>query len=131
MSMQDPVSDMLTIIRNAQMMGIKNVSLPHSNFKNKIIVVLKNEGFIENYDVTTTDNKKTLNITLKYYQDRPVIEKITRVSKPSLRVYCGFNELPVVRGGLGLAIISTPNGVMSDKTARAQKVGGEVLCLVE
>jgi small subunit ribosomal protein S8 len=131
MSMQDPVSDMLTIIRNAQMIGIKKVSLPHSNFKNKILMVLKNEGFIENYDESVKDGKKYINIMLKYFHDKPVIEKITRVSRPALRVYRGFQDLPVVRGGLGLAIVSTPNGVMSDKTARAQKVGGEVLCLVE
>lgn len=131
MSMQDPVSDMLTCIRNAQSMGIKSTRMPHSNLKNEILKVLKDEGFIDDFEVTVADSKKSLNVKLKYYQGRPVIEKIDRVSRPSLRVYKGYDQLPVVRGGLGIAIVSTPQGVMSDKTARLQKVGGEVLCTVE
>jgi small subunit ribosomal protein S8 len=129
--MQDPVADMLTRIRNAQTMGIKVVSLPYSNFKNQILSILKEEGFIEDFSLVTTNNKKNLEILLKYYQGRPVIEKIKRVSRPALRIYKGYDQLALVHGGLGIAIVSTPNGVMSDKSARAQKVGGEVLCTVE
>lgn len=132
MSMQDPVSDMLTRIRNAQAMGIETISLPHSILKNEILRVLKESGFIENFEsITTSENKKNLQVTLKYYQGRPVIEKIKRVSKPSLRVYRGYGQLSVIRGGLGIAIVSTPKGVMTDKSARAERVGGEVLCTVE
>lgn len=131
MSMQDPVSDMLTCIRNAQSMGIKQIRIPHSNFKSHILSVLKDEGFIESFEVVASDNKKNIQVALKYYQGRPVIEKIKRVSKPALRVYRGCDQLPVVRGGLGIAIVSTPKGVMSDKSARSQQVGGEVLCTVE
>ncbi|SRR5579883_3414919 len=131
MSMQDPVADMLTCIRNAQAMGIQKIRLPHSNLKKEILKVLKDEGFINEYEVVEADNKKDLQVSLKYYQGRPVIEKINRVSRPALRIYKGYDQLPVVRGGLGIAIVSTPKGVMSDKTARAQQVGGEVLCTVE
>lgn len=131
MSMQDPVADMLTRIRNAQAMGIKVVRMPYSNLKREILRVLQDEGFIESFEMLTTENKKDLQVSLKYYQGRPVIEKIDRVSRPALRIYRGYQEIPVVRGGLGIAIISTPQGVMADKTARAHKVGGEVLCTVE
>lgn len=131
MSMQDPIADMLTRIRNAQMMGIQKVRLPHSNFKAEILNVLKDEGFIADFEKIDFDNKKDLQVVLKYYQGRPVIEKIDRVSRPALRIYKSCNELPLIRGGLGIAIISTPKGVMSDRTARAQNVGGEVLCTVE
>jgi small subunit ribosomal protein S8 len=132
MSLQDPVADMLTCIRNAQSMGIKNVRMPYSNLKSEIVKVLRDEGFVDNYEVTDVgNNKKQLQVSLKYYQDRPVIEKIKRVSRPALRVYKGYDQLPLVRGGLGIAIVSTPKGVMSDKAARAQQVGGEVLCTVE
>lgn len=133
MSMQDPVADMLTRIRNAQTMGIQTIKMPHSNLKNEILNVLKSEGYIENAEAITDKNskKKTLQVTLKYYQGKPVIENIKRVSKPALRIYKGYEELPLVRGGLGIAIVSTPKGVMADKTARAQQVGGEVLCTVE
>src|SRR5579862_546612 len=131
MSMQDPVADMITRIRNAQMMGIRVVSSPYSRLKNEILKVLKEEGFIENYELVETDNKKDTQITLKYYQDKPVIEKIKRISKPALRVYKGYDQLPLVRGGLGIAIVSTPQGVMTDKNARTKQVGGEVLCTVE
>lgn len=131
MSMQDPIADMLTSIRNAQAMGIPKVRLPHSNFKSEILSVLKEEGFIENFETISNENKKDLSIILKYHQGRPVIEKINRVSRPALRIYKSCDQLPLVHGGLGIAIISTPKGVMADKAARAQKVGGEVLCTVE
>lgn len=131
MSMQDPVADMLTRIRNAQHMGIQKIRMPHSNLKMQVLFVLQTEGFIETVEAITTDNKKDIEVGLKYYQGRPVIEKITRISKPALRVYRGYDKLPTVRGGLGIAIVSTPKGVMADKNARAQKVGGEVLCTVE
>lgn len=131
MSMQDPVSDLLTRIRNAQTMGIRDVKLPHSNIKTEILRVLKEEGFIESYESIADGAKKDISIKLKYYQGRPVIERINRVSKPTLRIYKPCRELPQVRGGLGIAIISTPKGVMTDKSARSQNVGGEVLCTVE
>lgn len=131
MSMQDPVADMLTCIRNAQAMAIKKIKIPSSGFKLEILQVLKDEGFIEDFALINTDHKKDIQIDLKYFQGRPVIEKIKRVSRPALRIYKGYDELPVVRGGLGIAIISTPKGVMADKAARAQQVGGEVLCTVE
>jgi small subunit ribosomal protein S8 len=131
MSMQDPVSDMLTQLRNAQMMGIRSARFAHSKFKEQILDVLKQEGYIEDYGVIKADVKNQLEVTLKYFQGRPVIEKIKRVSKPSLRVYRGYTDFPAVRGGLGISIVSTPKGVMADKAARAQKLGGEVLCTVE
>lgn len=131
MSMQDPVADLLTRIRNAQQMGIKQVQLPYSNIKNEILRVLQEEGFIESYETKTDGAKKDLSVTLKYYQGRPVIETINRVSRPALRIYKQCSKLPKVRGGLGIAIISTPKGVMTDRAARTQNVGGEVLCTVE
>jgi small subunit ribosomal protein S8 len=129
--MQDPVADLLTRIRNAQTMGIRTISLPSSCLKNQILAVLKQEGFIDSFEVMETDKKKSVEVILKYYQGRPVIEKIKRISRPGLRVYRGYADLPLVRGGLGIAIISTPKGVMADKLARMQQVGGEVLCTVE
>lgn len=131
MSMQDPVADMLTVMRNAQMMGIQTVETPYSSVKVEIVRVLKEEGYINAYEVVTTEKKKNITISLKYYENKPVIEKIKRISKPSLRVYRGSNKLPLVRGGLGISIISTPKGVMTDKSARAQGVGGEIICTVE
>lgn len=131
MSMQDPVADMLTSLRNAQAMGIKQVRLPYSKLKQNILRVLLDEGYIEHYELVTDDHKKDLQVILKYFQGQPVIETIKRVSKPSLRVYRGYADLPLVRGGLGIAIISTPEGVMTDKTARNKLLGGEVLCTVE
>lgn len=131
MSMQDPVADMLTRIRNAQMMGIQKISMPYSNLKNQMLTVLKEEGYISEFEVNEINNKKDIQVSLKYYQGQPVIEKIDRVSRPALRVYKGYDQLPLIRGGLGISIISTPKGVMSDKAARTQKVGGEVLCTVE
>lgn len=132
MSLQDPVSDMLTCIRNAQMMGIQKISMPHSRLKCEILKILRDEGFVSEFETLEDGpSKKKIQVSLKYYQGRPVIEKIDRVSRPALRVYKGYDQLPLVRGGLGIAIVSTPKGVMSDKTARAEKVGGEVLCTVE
>ena len=131
MSKQDPVSDLLTRIRNAQAMGIHEVVLPHSNIKSEILRVLQEEGYIESYESKADGAKKDLKVSLKYYQGRPVIERINRVSKPTLRIYKPCRDLPQVRGGLGIAIISTPKGVMTDKSARSQNVGGEVLCTVE
>lgn len=131
MSLQDPIADMLTCIRNAQMMGIQNICFPHSKLKLEILRVLKEEGYITEYKEVKQGNKSDIEVTLKYHQGTPVIEKIKRVSRPALRRYNGYANLPLVRGGLGIAIISTPNGVMTDKAARAKKVGGEILCTVE
>jgi small subunit ribosomal protein S8 len=131
MSMQDPVSDMLTQLRNAQMMGIRTTRFAHSKFKEQILHVLKGEGYIEGFQAHEEGSKKVLEVALKYFQGRPVIESIKRISKPSLRVYRGYTEFPAVRGGMGISIVSTPKGVMADKAARAQKLGGEVLCTVE
>lgn len=129
MSMSDPIADMLTRIRNAQAMEKAVVSMPSSKVKVSIAKVLKDEGYIEDF-VVKGDAKPELQIQLKYYAGRPVIEKIERVSTPGLRVYKGSQELPKVMNGLGVAIVSTSRGVMTDHKARAQGVGGEVLCLV-
>lgn len=130
MSMTDPIADLLTRIRNGQAARKKQVSMPSSKAKRAIAEVLKNEGYITDYGVSEADGKAVLTIDLKYFQDRPVIETIQRVSRPGLRVYRGKDELPTVRGGLGVAIVSTPRGVMSDRAARAAGHGGEVLCIV-
>ncbi len=130
MSMTDPIADMLTRIRNAQAAGKAWVSMPASKLKMAIAEVLKNEGYITDAIVTEASGKQKLTITLKYFQGKPVIELIQRVSKPGLRVFKGKDELPKVRGGLGVAIVSTPRGVMSDRAARAAGHGGEVLCIV-
>ena len=130
MSMSDPISDMLTRIRNAQMAGKVSVVMPSSKLKVAIAGVLKEEGYLEDFAVRTVDNKATLEIGLKYYAGRPVIERIERVSRPGLRVYKGSGEIPRVMNGLGMAIVSTPRGVMTDRKARATNVGGEVLCIV-
>lgn len=129
--MQDPISDMLTSIRNAQAMGISQIRVPFSRLKGKILEVLESEGFIEAFEAVELDNKKNIQISLKYYHGQPVIEKIKRISRPALRVYEPYDNLPLVRGGLGVAIVSTPKGVMTDKHARAQRIGGEILCTVE
>jgi len=131
MSMQDPIADMLTCIRNAQAMGIQQVRVSHSKLKGEILRVLQEEGYIQSYEVISADNKKDVQVSLKYYQGRSVIEKIRRISCPSLRVYKDSKNLPLVRGGLGVAILSTSIGIMTDKTARAKHVGGEILCTVE
>jgi small subunit ribosomal protein S8 len=130
MSMSDPISDMLTRIRNAQMAEKASVAMPSSKLKVAIAKVLKDEGYVEDYAVREGDGKPTLEIGLKYYAGRPVIERIERISKPGLRVYKGSTDIPRVMNGLGVAIVSTPQGVMTDRKARASNVGGEVLCIV-
>lgn len=130
MSMQDPISDMLTRLRNAQMAGKKFVEMPGSKIKAALASVLKEEGYIASFDVDNTTVKPRLSIELKYFDGKPVIAEIERVSKPSLRRYAGKGELPQVRGGLGVAIVSTSHGVMTDRVARAAGVGGEILCTV-
>lgn len=130
MSMTDPIADMLTRIRNAQMAEKAAVSMPSSKIKVAIARVLKDEGYIDDFAVRENGGKNELDIALKYYAGRPVIERIERVSKPGLRVYKGKDDLPKVMNGLGIAIVSTPHGVMTDRRARATNTGGEVLCIV-
>jgi small subunit ribosomal protein S8 len=130
MSMTDPVADMLTRIRNGQMAEKLGVSMPSSKLKEAIAKVLKDEGYIESFAVRKDGAKAELDIELKYYAGRPVIERIERVSRPGLRVYRGKQDLPKVMNGLGIAIVSTPRGVMTDRKARSVNVGGEVLCIV-
>lgn len=130
MSMSDPIADMLTRIRNGQQAHKTSVSMPASKIKVAIAKVLHAEGYIENFAVREADGKPELDVVLKYYAGRPVIERIERVSKPGLRVYKGSQDLPRVMNGLGVAIVSTPRGVMTDRAARASRVGGEVICLV-
>ena len=129
MSMHDPISDMLTRIRNAQRAHKVAVAMPSSKLKCAIAKVLKEEGYIEDFAVSA-DAKPVLEIQLKYYAGRPVIEQIKRVSRPGLRVYKGSDEIPTVMNGLGVAIVSTSKGVMTDRKARANSVGGELLCVV-
>ena len=129
MSMHDPISDMLTRIRNAQRSNKVAVAMPSSKLKCAIAQVLKEEGYIEDFSVSN-DAKPVLSINLKYYAGRPVIEQIKRVSRPGLRVYKGSNEIPTVMNGLGIAIVSTSKGVMTDRKARAAGIGGELLCIV-
>ncbi|CUA83963.1 MULTISPECIES: 30S ribosomal protein S8 [Gulbenkiania] len=130
MSMHDPISDMLTRIRNAQRASKLDVSMPSSKLKLAIAQVLKDEGYIEDFSVAGEEKKPVLGIQLKYYAGRPVIEKIERVSRPGLRVYKGSTDIPKVMNGLGVAILSTSKGVMTDRKARAAGIGGEVLCVV-
>jgi small subunit ribosomal protein S8 len=130
MSMSDPVSDMLTRIRNAQMVGHTETVMPASRLKAAIAQVLKDEGYIEDFALRDNGAKKQLHIGLKYYAGRPVIERLERVSKPGLRVYKGRDAIPRVMNGLGVAILSTSRGVMTDRKARADGVGGEILCIV-
>jgi small subunit ribosomal protein S8 len=130
MSMSDPIADMLTRIRNAQMAQKGSVVMPSSKVKVAIAGVLQSEGYIDSFAIRTNDGKADLELVLKYYSGRPVIERIERISRPGLRVYRGSGELPRVMNGLGVAIVSTPRGVMTDRKARAEKVGGEVLCIV-
>ncbi|MEQ8660870.1 MAG: 30S ribosomal protein S8, partial [Gammaproteobacteria bacterium] len=127
MSMQDPISDMLTRVRNAQERAKREVIMPASGKKAAIAEVLKSEGYITDYHVEGEGAARQLHIELKYYQGKPVIERIQRVSRPGLRVYRAKDELPTVVGGLGVAIISTSKGLMSDREARAQGIGGEVI----
>jgi small subunit ribosomal protein S8 len=130
MSMHDPIADMLTRIRNAQLVGHTEVTMPASGLKGAIAKVLKDEGYIEDFAMRESGSKRELAIALKYYAGRPVIERIERVSKPGLRVYKGRNDIPRVLNGLGVAILSTSRGVMTDRKARADGLGGEVLCIV-
>jgi small subunit ribosomal protein S8 len=128
--MSDPIADMLTRIRNAQSVNKLSVSMPASKLKAAIAGVLKDEGYIDDFAVVANDGKPLLNISLKYYAGRPVIEKIDRVSKPGLRIYKGSDNIPKVMNGLGVTIMSTSKGVMTDRKAQAAGIGGEVLCVV-
>jgi small subunit ribosomal protein S8 len=128
--MTDPIADMLVRIRNAQMVGHVDVVMPASKLKTSIAQVLKQEGYIEDFALRENGVKKELHIGLKYYAGKPVIERLERVSKPGLRVYKGSDDIPKVMNGLGVAILSTSRGVMTDRKARADGVGGEVLCIV-
>ena len=130
MSMSDPIADMLTRIRNAQLVGHTEVAMPASSLKASIAQVLKDEGYIDDFARREREGKNELVIGLKYYAGRPVIERLERVSKPGLRVYKGRNDVPRVMNGLGIAILSTSRGVITDRKARADGVGGEVLCIV-
>jgi small subunit ribosomal protein S8 len=130
MSMSDPISDMLTRIRNAQMAEKATVAMPSSKIKVAIAEVLKDEGYVDGYSIVKDGAKATLEIGLKYYGGRPVIEKIQRISRPGLRIYKGSEDIPKVMNGLGIAIVSTSKGLMTDRKARANGVGGELLCVV-
>ena len=130
MSMSDPISDMLTRIRNAQLAEKTSVVMPSSKLKVAIAEVLKDEGYVDGFSVIADGGKATLEIGLKYYSGRPVIEKIQRVSRPGLRIYKGSEDIPKVMNGLGIAIVSTSKGLMTDRKARANGIGGEVLCVV-
>ena len=129
MSMQDPISDMLTRIRNAHHRSKSDVVMPSSKLKASLAKVLQDEGYISGFSVSD-ETKPSLTVELKYFEGKPVIEEINRASKPSLRVYAGTKDLPKVRSGLGVAIVSTSQGVMTDRAARAAGIGGEVLCTV-
>ena len=130
MSMSDPIADMLTRIRNAQMAEKVTVAMPSSKLKVALAKVLQDEGYVDGFKVVANNGKPTLEIGLKYYADRPVIEKLQRVSRPGLRVYKGSEDIPQVMNGLGVAIVSTSKGLMTDRKARANGIGGEVLCIV-
>ena len=130
MSMSDPIADMLTRIRNAQIVEKADVSMPSSKLKVAIAQVLKDEGYVEDFAIVGPEGRPVLKIGLKYYAGRPVIERIERVSRPGLRVYKGRSEIPTVMNGLGVAIVTTPKGVMTDRKARQVGIGGEVLCYV-
>ncbi len=130
MSMSDPIADLLTRIRNAQMVAKPTVMVPSSKVKVAIAQVLKDEGYIDGFQIKKDAGKTELEISLKYYAGRPVIERIERVSRPGLRVYKGCGAIPQVMNGMGVAIVTTPKGVMTDRKARATGVGGEVLCYV-
>ena len=130
MSLSDPIGDMIARVKNAQDRNHKKVELPSSNFKVKIAEVLKNEGYIINYKTSSIENKTNLEIELKYNYGSPVISTIQRISKPGRRIFSSAESLPKINNGLGIAIVSTPKGVMSDIDARKQKVGGEIICKV-
>ena len=130
MQMNDPIGDMLTRIRNAQKRGRSSVACPSSKMRIRVLEVLQREGYIRGWSETEKDGFKELDIELKYYDGAPVISEIRRVSKPGRRVYSAVRDLPLVRNGLGVSILSTPKGVMSDAEARSHNVGGEILCRV-
>ena len=130
MSLSDPIGDMIARVKNAQDRNHKKVELPSSQFKAKIAEVLKNEGYIINYKVSSDEKKPTLEIELKYNYGNPVISSIQRVSKPGRRIFSSAESLPKINNGLGIAIVSTPKGVMTDIDARKQKIGGEIICKV-
>ena len=131
MTLTDPIGDMFTRIRNGQLRSLPHISVPASNFRLQILEVLKSEGYISNYFIEKKDNnKKNLKVDLKYYEGSPVIKEIKRVSKPGRRVYSRANSIPKIQNGLGLAILSTPKGVMSDNDARKNNLGGEIICRV-
>ncbi|MCF6323667.1 MAG: 30S ribosomal protein S8 [Gammaproteobacteria bacterium] len=130
MSMTDPIADLLTRIRNAQAANKVDVSMPSSTLKEAIAGVLKSEGYITGFSTEESDSKKSLTITLKYYQGEPVMDELKRASRPGLRIYRGKGEIPKVQAGLGIAIVSTSKGVMTDRAARAAGHGGEVLCYI-
>jgi len=130
MSLSDPIGDMIARVKNAQARNHKKVELPSSNFKIKIADILKNEGFIKDFKVTSEKNKNVLILDLKYHSGNPVISAFERVSKPGRRIFSRADSLPKINNGLGIAIISTPKGVMTDIDARKQKIGGEIICKV-
>ena len=130
MSLSDPIGDMIARVKNAQARNHKKVELPSSNFKAKIADILKNEGFIKDFKVASEEKKTVLSLELKYHSGNPVISNFERVSKPGRRIFSSANGLPKINNGLGIAIISTPKGVMTDMDARKQKVGGEIICKV-
>ena len=130
MSLSDPTGDMIARVKNAQARNHKKVQLPSSNFKSKIADILKNEGFIKDFKIDNDNNKSILSLELKYHSGNPVISAFERVSKPGRRVFSSAESLPKINNGLGIAIVSTPKGVMTDLDARKQKVGGEIICKV-
>ena len=130
MSLSDPIGDMIARIKNAQARNHKKVDLPSSNFKSKIADILKNEGFIKDFKVLNEQNKNILSLELKYHSGNPVISNFERVSKPGRRIFSSADSLPKINNGLGIAILSTPKGVMTDIDARKQRVGGEIICKV-
>tara|TARA_A100001011_G_scaffold371757_1_gene429428 strand:+ start:1079 stop:1474 length:396 start_codon:yes stop_codon:yes gene_type:complete len=130
MSLSDPIGDMIARVKNAQARNHKKVELPSSNFKNKIANILKNEGFIKDFKVNSENNKSILALELKYHSGNPVISTFERVSKPGRRIFSSADGLPRINNGLGIAIISTPKGVMTDLDARKERVGGEIICKV-
>ena len=130
MSLSDPIGDMIARIKNAQARNHKKVELPSSNFKSKIADILKNEGFIKDCKIIGEENKPILSLELKYHSGNPVISNFERVSKPGRRIFSSADSLPKINNGLGIAILSTPKGVMTDMDARKQKVGGEIICKV-
>ena len=130
MSLSDPIGDMIARVKNAQARNHKKVELPSSNFKSKIADILKNEGFIKDFNISTNENKNILSLELKYHSGNPVINNFERVSKPGRRIFSSADSLPKINNGLGIAILSTPKGVMTDIDARKKHVGGEIICKV-